>query len=446
MESLLMGIVVLDISEYIAGPYCGTLLSDMGARVIKVEPPDGAEERRIGTRERYRGNTRVALAYNRGKESLAVDLRRPEGREILHKLAAIADVVIENFAPTVAERLGIDYESLAAINPKLVFVSSTAFGEIGPYGKRKGFDIIAHAASGIMSNYADEDGAPRGPGAINYIDLGTAVFNALGVVSALYHRLRTGKGQKLETSLFSTGLALQAQNLIHIDRLDERQHAQELEALRSARQAGKRHTHVVDEFAEIRLREDMPDTTRPVEVPECLHRPTDRQVYPYYRVYPTADGYVCIAALNRALREKLCAVVGVADEHIEVDLGNASDKVYWEQKALMTRIEAQLLRETSAHWLERLESAGVPCGPVNYRPTLYDDPQVRALDMMWHLYNDELGPYRTPGHPVRFSETPIAPGKGAPTLGADTAKVLSSLGYAPEDIARLKESRVIACS
>ena len=213
MSAILTGVTVIDISEYIAGPYAGSLLADLGARVIKVEPPDGAEERRLGSRARYHGNTRMALAYNRGKESLAVDLRKPEGREILHRFIPQADVVIQNFVPGVAKKLGIDYETLSAINPRLIFVSSTAFGEVGPYQKRKGFDIIAHAASGIMSNYADEDGAPRGPGAINYIDIATGMFNALGIVSALYHRERTGEGQKLETSLFSTGLALQAGNI-----------------------------------------------------------------------------------------------------------------------------------------------------------------------------------------------------------------------------------------
>ena len=155
---------MLDISEYIAGPYCGSLLADMGARVIKVEPPDGAEERRLGSRKRYRGNTRMALAYNRGKESLAVDLRKPEGRAIvIYALLREVDIVIQNYVPSVAKKLGIDYEALSAINPRLIFISSTAFGEVGPYQKRKGFDIIAHAASGIMSNYADEDGAPRAP-------------------------------------------------------------------------------------------------------------------------------------------------------------------------------------------------------------------------------------------------------------------------------------------
>ena len=441
--ALLAGITVLDISEYIAGPYCGSLLADMGARVIKVEPPDGAEERRLGSRERYRGNTRMALAYNRGKEGLAVDLRKPEGRAVVHKLAAQVDIVIQNYAPGIAQKLGIDYEVLSAINPRLIFISSTAFGEVGPYQKRKGFDIIAHAASGIMSNYADEDGAPKGPGAINYIDICTGMFNALGVVAALLHRERTGKGQKIETSLFATGLALQAQNLIHIDALDARQHAQELELLRTARQNGKGHPQVIDEFAELRLRADLPQTTRPIEVQDCKHRPADRQVYPYYRVYPTGDGYLSIAALNRGLREKLCAVLEIEDPHTGVDLGNTSDEVYYEQKALMATVEARLLQQPSAHWLARLEAAGVPCGQVNYRPHLYDDAQVQALDMMWTLQNREVGPYKTPGHPIRFSGAPIHPGTGTPTLGEHSDALLAQAGYDEAAIAELKSSGVV---
>jgi crotonobetainyl-CoA:carnitine CoA-transferase CaiB-like acyl-CoA transferase len=443
MSALLSGVTVLDISEYIAGPYCGSLLADMGARVIKVEPPDGAEERRLGSRERYRGNTRMALAYNRGKESLAVDLRKPEGKEIIYKLVREVDIVIQNFPPNVGKKLGIDYEALSAINPKIIFVSSTAFGEVGPYQKRKGFDIIAHAASGIMSNYADEDGAPKGPGAINYIDICTGMFNALGLVSALYHRERTGEGQKIETSLFSTGLALQAQNLIHIDELDARQNAQELETLRTARQAGKPHTRVVDEFAELRLREDMPGTTRPIEVPDCLHRPADRQVYPYYRVYPTGDGYLSIAALNRGLREKVCALLEIQDEHTDVDIGNTSDAVYFKQKLVMAQIEERLKQQPNAHWLERFEAAGIPCGQVNYRANLYNDPQVQALDMMWKLTNAELGQYKTPGHPIRFSKTPVQPGKGTPTLGQDSAAVLAGVGYSEDQIAALKQAGVV---
>ncbi len=444
MNALLHGVTVLDFSEYIAGPYCGFLLADLGARVIKIEPPDGAEERRMGgSMQRYGGNTRMSLAMNRGKESLSVDLHTPEGREIIHRLVREADVVVQNFVPGAAEKLGIDYDTLAAINKRIVFLSSTAFGEVGPYRKRKGFDIIAHAASGVMSHYADEDGAPRGPGGIAYIDIGTGMLNALGIVAALYHRNVSGEGQKIETSLFSTGMALQAMSLLHIDALDAEQHRDERHILQTAFGQGRKHTQVIDEFAELRLRRDLPHTTRPIEVPDCLHRPTDRQVYPYYRVYPTGDGYLGIAALNRRLRERFCTALGLVDEDVHVDTGEVSDEVYFRQKQMMKTIESRLREHGNAHWMQVLEAAGVPCGPVNYRSDLYTDPQAQALGLIWKLHNRDLGPYKASGHPIRFHRTPVQPGRGAPSLGEHTEAVLQQAGYTPEDVAQLKAARVV---
>ena len=443
MNSLLRGVTVLDFSEYIAGPYCGALLADLGARVIKVEPPDGAEERRLGAAARYRGNTRMALAFNRGKESLSVDLRQQGGRDIIHALVRNVDVVVQNFVPGAAEKLGIDYDTLCGINNKIIFLSSTAFGEVGPYRKRRGFDIIAHAASGVMSNYADEEGAPRGPGAIPYIDIGTGMLNALGIVSALYHRDRSGEGQKIETSLFSTGMALQAMSMIHVDSLDAEQHEEEVRVLHSAHGEGKKHTQIVDQFAEMRLRADQPDTARPIEVPDCLHRPADRQVYPYYRVYETGDGYISIAALNLNQRIKLCAALGIADADVDKNIGEISDEAYSRQKAQMRVIEDRLKQESNQHWMQILEAAGVPCGPVNYRSDLYTDPQAQALNLVWELENRDLGKYRTSGHPIRFLKTPAVSGKGAPALGEDTAAVLREFGYADEAIARLKADGIV---
>ena len=443
MNSILNGVTVLDFSEYIAGPYCGLLLADLGARVIKVEPPDGAEERRLGNAPRYRGNTRMALAFNRGKESLSIDLQQPAGRDLIYRMIERVDIVVQNFAPGVAEKLGIDYPTLSRLNRRLIFLSSTAFGEVGPYRKRKGFDIIAHAASGVMSQYADEDGAPRTPGGIPYIDIGTGTLNALGVVAALYHRDRTGEGQKIDTSLFSTGVALQAFNMVRIEGLDARQHAYEAEAVRTAQAQGKKHTQLIDEFTELRLREDQPDTVRPVETPDCLHRPSDRKVFPYYRVYQTADGYLSIAALNRTLRERLCNVLNVVDEHTDKNSGEISDGIYEKQKALMRVIERRLQEHATQHWLAVLEAAGVPCGQVNYRSDLYDDPQAQALDLIWTLHNSDLGPYQASGHPVRFTKTPVAPGAGAPVLGEHTTKILTEIGLTPDEIDALSEKRIV---
>jgi len=238
-------------------------------------------------------------------------------------------------------------------------------------------------------------------------------------------------------------MALQAMSMIHVDTLDAEQHEEEVRVLRTAHGEGKKHTHIVDQFAQMRLRADQPDTARPIEVPDCLHRPTDRQVYPYYRVYETGDGYISIAALNRNQRAKLCAALGISDVDVDRNLGEISDAVYSRQKAQMRVIEDCLKRKSNQHWMRILEEAGVPCGPVNYRSDLYTDPQAEALNLIWEVENRDLGKYKTSGHPIRFLKTPAVPGKGAPALGEDTAAVLRQFGYGDEQIARLKAAGVV---
>jgi crotonobetainyl-CoA:carnitine CoA-transferase CaiB-like acyl-CoA transferase len=166
-------------------------------------------------------------------------------------------------------------------------------------------------------------------------------------------------------------------------------------------------------------------------------------VYPYYRVYPTGDGYLGIAALNRKLRDKFCAAIGVVDDDVAVDTGDVSDEVYFRQKQMMKTIEARLREHGNAHWMPLLEAAGVPCGPVNYRADLYTDPQAEALGLIWELHNRDLGPYKASGHPIRFSKTPVQPGRGAPSLGEHTDAVLAQAGYAAGEVERLKAGRVV---
>lgn len=437
------GILVLDFSHWIAGPYAGMLLADMGAEVIKIEPPEGAEERRMGNRERYKGNTRLSLTLNRGKKGLCVDLKQEAGKKIIHQLVEKADIVIQNYAPGVAQRLGIDYDTFSRINGKLIFISSTAFGESGPYKTRKGFDIIAHAASGVMAGYADELGNPRGPGGSPYIDVGTAMLNAMSAVTALYHRSQTGEGQKIETCLFNTGMALQASGFIKIEKLDNELHKEMKEVLRTARQKDMKHTQIIDRFSEMRLRNEQPESTRDVEVPDCNHRPSDRLTYPYYRIYQVRDGFMSIAALTVKQRISVGEVLGIEDKYAHIDLGNGTDEMYFYQKEIMKKIEERLGEKTRDEWIDNLEKAGVPCGPVNYSVDLFDDPHAMDMNMIWSLENPVSGPYKMVGNPIKFTKTPIKPTKGAPVLGQDTTEILRILRYDDQQIEELRNQAVV---
>jgi formyl-CoA transferase/CoA:oxalate CoA-transferase len=213
--------------------------------------------------------------------------------------------------------------------------------------------------------------------------------------------------------------------------------------LKSAYAAGKKHTEVVDDFANSRLRADLPQTTRPVEVPDCLHRPTDRQMFPYYRVYQTHDGYISIAALHRGQRRKVCQALGLEDPACDTNPVDLSDDQYYQQKSLMRIIEGHLRMHPNAYWLQKLEQAGVPCAPVNYRSDLYTDPQAQALGLVWDLNNRDLGRYKASGHPIRFSKTPVRPGKGAPVVGEHSGPLLREFGYSDADIDAFKADGVV---
>ncbi|MGA8848605.1 MAG: CoA transferase [Dehalococcoidia bacterium] len=443
MKSLLDGILVLDFTHWIAGPYAALFLADMGAEVIKIEPPEGAEERQTGNTLRYQGNTRMSLTLNRGKKGLCVDLKSETGKKIVYQLAEKADIVIQNYAPGVAKKLGIDYETLSKINNKIIFISSTAFGESGPYSSRRGFDIIAHAASGVMGMYADEMGNPKGPGGSAYVDISTAMLNAMSALAALYYRSQTGVGQKIETSLFNTGMALLAPGLIRIEKLDKELHQNMLEVLKTARANNIKHTQIIDRFALMSLRNEQPESTRDIEVPDCNHRPSDRQVFAYYRVYQTKDGFMSIAALTPRQRLTMCAVLGVEDKFAHLNLGDGNDQTYFYQKEVMKKIEDILGEKTTSEWIEILEKAGVPCGPVNYGVTLYNDPHALAHNLIWSLENPVSGPYKMAGNPIKFTKTPIKPTKGAPALGENSVEIVKRLGYSDEQIEELKKQGVI---
>ena len=400
MDTLLAGVTVLDISEYIAGPYCGSLLADLGARVIKVEPPDGAEERRLGNRERYRGNTRMALAYNRGKESLAVDLRKPEGREIVYKLVPRVDIVIQNFPPSVAQKLGIDYEALVGDQPELIFVRAPRSAKSARTRSAKASTSSRTPHRASCRTTPTKTGA-QAPEDQLHRHLHRHVQRARRGQRAP-HRDARAKARSRDLAL-RTGLALQAQNLIHVDELDARA-PQELELLRTARRPARNTPQLVDEFAELRLREDMPRRRARSRCPTActgrrspglslLPRVSDRRRLPEHR-----------RAQPRPAREALRRARDRRSAH-RLDLGNTLGRGLLRAEGADGEIEERLLQQPNAHWVEASKPPASRADRSTTAPHLYDDPQVQALDMMWTLENEELGRYKTPGHPIRFSKT-----------------------------------------
>ncbi|MEM9177239.1 MAG: CoA transferase [Myxococcota bacterium] len=386
----LAGVRVLDLTHVMAGAWCGCLLAQMGADVIKVERPTPGEELRMG-QARTGGAFRPFDAVNHGKRSISIDLDRPEGVEIVRQLALSADVLVENYRPGSLEARGLGYDALAAEHPALIYASITAFGRTGPYRDRPGFDLIAQAAAGLMSLTGEKDAAPMSAG-VPVADLGAGTLAALGVLSAWIHRLRTGQGQLVDTSLFEAALSTTLW-----------ESALFLDTGRVARANGARH----------------------------------RLASPY-GCFPTADGWIAIAAGTQRTYRQLLEVIG--DEA----LANAPEFATPVERLrhrddLEARLRALLARRTSAEWLAELEAAGVPCGPVNDMESVWQDPQTLARDMLAEgatapEAGDAARPLRVVGPAVKLSASPWQASGSAPVLGEDSRAVLAEAGWSAEEI------------
>ncbi len=293
------GIRVLDLTEYVAGPFAGQMLADMGADVIKLEPPQGDQWRlsNMVAADESRG----FLSVNRGKRSIVVDLKAEEGREIARKLALQADVLLSSYRPGVAERLGMDYATLSALNPGLIYCHNTAFGSVGPYAGKAGFDLVAQAMTGIISFESfGKAGKPQGITAAAITDFCSGVFMAYAAACALVQRNVTGVGQEVETSLFASGIALQYRPLLSIDMFDKPPRDELLERLRAASAEGRTREEAM---AEGYARNGAPAIA----------------TNPYYNIYRTKDSHMVIACLNNRLRRASARLLGVDDARVEVD-------------------------------------------------------------------------------------------------------------------------------
>ena len=389
----LEGLRVVDLTQAMAAPFCSMNLADMGADVIKVEPPTGEDMRR-GSASRN-GHSGTFLTINRSKRGITLDLKQPAGVQIIHRLVRTADVFVQNYRPGAARRLGVDYETLAAINPRLIYCSISGFGATGPYAARGGYDLIAQGMSGIISVTGDEDGPPAKAG-VPVSDLAAGLFGAYGILCALEHRERTGEGQFVDTSLLEAALAL-----------------------------------TVWEATEYWMTGRAP---RPLGSTHRLAAP--------YQALRASDGWFTVGANNDKLFEAFCRAIERPDLAADGRLTSVRDRMR-HRDALIAEIEKTTAGATRAHWLARLDAAGVPAGPINDYAEALADPHARARDMIVDLEHPGAGPIKALGVPVKLSDTPGAVDRPAPLLGQDNTAVLTELGYSEAEQRSLKDQGAI---
>ena len=380
---------VIDLTRVRAGPTCVRQLADWGADVIKIESPEG--DAGLGG-ERHGPDFQN---LHRNKRSLTLNLKAPEGLAILKQLAAKADVVVENYRPDVKYRLGVDYESLKAINPRLVYASISGFGQDGPYLTRPGFDQIAQGMGGLMSITGLPGQGPVRVG-IPVADLTAGIFAAMGVLVALLERETSGLGQWVQSSLLGAQIAM----------LDF-QAARWTIGKEVPEQAGNNH---------------------PTSIPTG--------------VFQTADGYINIAAAGNDIYRRLCEALGVPQ--LAVDPRYATGKLRSDNRdTLNAAIEAITRGRTSAAWIEALNAGGVPCGPIYKMNEVFDDPQVKHLGITRTVKHAVLGDVELIGQAIELSRTPWSVRSPTPEAGEHTDAVLAELGYGAADIAALREKGVV---
>ena len=376
-----------------AGPYCAMLLADMGARVIKVEPPAGDSTR---TMAGARGNDSPAFnAVNRGKLGLVLDLTQPDAREVFINLARSADIVIENYRPGVMARLGLDYAALSQVNPALIYASVSGHGQTGPWASKGGFDLIAQGLSGLMSVTGTAGDAPVKVG-VPLTDLGAGLFAMIGVLAALHHRTKTGRGQHVDTSLVDAGLALSV-------------------------------WEVTDYFSS-------------GQVPGPLGS-AHRMTAPY-QAFRCQDGYVTIGAANDRNFTRLARVLG-HPEWVNDSRFTADHLRVQHREVLASLINEVTAREPRAFWIEQLDQAGVPCGPILDYEDALTTPQALAREMTVDVEHPTLGTLRTLGTPIKMPAAPLNPKRRAPLLGEHTDAVLNNAGYSDNEIERLRSSGAV---
>jgi formyl-CoA transferase len=382
MNLPLDGVRVVDLTQVMGGPFCTMQLGDLGADVIKVEPPSGDLARSMGgVQLRTTGEDNAPFfALNRNKRSIVLDLTQNRDRDVFFALAQTADVLVESFRPGVMKRLGVDYATMAARNPRLIYASISGFGQTGPYADRPGFDLIAQGMSGIMSVTGEPGGTPVKCG-VPVADISVGLFAVNGILAALIARAKTGRGQHIDASLFDSAVAISVWE------------ATEYWATGDAPQAmGSAHR---------------------------LSAP--------YQAFRTSDGFITLAALTQTQWRNLCAAIDrdtlADDPRFETNSTRVANR-----PALVHEIEGALATRTTEEWVERILAAGVPAGPIYDFAQVFADPHTQARHMIEDVEHPVAGRVHTLGFPVKMSDTPPAVRRAPPLLGEHSAEILRELG------------------
>lgn len=395
-ERPLDGVRVLDLTQFLAGPFCTMILGDLGADVVKIEPPGGEVQRnsmRVGGEDI---DPPSFMALNRNKRSIVLDLRSEDGRELLYELVDQADVLVENFKPGTTKKLGIDYDTLSARRPELIYASITGFGDSGPYALRPGLDLITQGMSGIMSVTGPRGGEPVKAG-VAVTDLSSGMFGAIGILGAYTMRLRTGEGQLVTSSLFEAGVSL-----------------------------------AIHESAEVWARGTVPG---PLGSGHRLAAP--------YQALRAQDGWLTVGAGTDKLWERFVRAIG-RDDLLEDARFAGNGRRMENLEALESELEATLRARPVEHWVALIIEAGVPAGPILDYEQVLSDPHTLAREMVIEIEHPRAGRIKSLGSPVKLSKSARGTPRHAPLLGEHTDEVLGEFGLAPDRVAELRERGVVA--